>query len=35
MYELEIRNSDNETAASYSFTDDNVYTTGILVQEIW
>ena len=32
MYELEIRNSDNETAASYSFTDDNVYTTGILVQ---
>lgn len=32
MYELEIRNSDNETAASYSFTDNNIYTTGILVQ---
>lgn len=32
MYELEIRNADNETAASYSFTDNNIYTTGILVQ---
>ena len=32
MYELEIRNADNETEASYSFTDNNIYTTGILVE---
>lgn len=33
MYELEIRNSDNKTEASYSFVDDNIYITDILINE--
>lgn len=31
MYEIEIRNSKNETEAQYSFTDQNIYTTDILI----
>ncbi len=33
MYELEIRNEENETVTSYSFTDDNIYTTDILIED--
>ena len=29
MYEIEIRNSKNETEAQYSFEDQNIYTTSI------
>lgn len=32
MYEIEIRNSNNEAMASYSFTDSGVYITDILVE---
>ena len=31
MYEIEIRNSDNKTEAQYSFEDENIYTTDILI----
>nr|WP_294494690.1 C39 family peptidase [uncultured Mediterraneibacter sp.] len=31
MYEIEIRNSQNETEAQYSFTEQNIYTTDILI----
>ena len=31
MYEIEIRNSGNKTEAQYSFTDQNIYTTDILI----
>ena len=31
MYEIEIRNSDNKTEAQYSFEDDHIYTTDILI----
>lgn len=31
MYEIEIRNSKNETEAQYSFEDQNIYTTDILI----
>ena len=33
MYEIEIRNSDNKTEAQYSFEDQNIYTTDILIEE--
>lgn len=33
MYEIEIRNSDNETEAQYTFEDRNIYTTDILTSE--
>lgn len=33
MYEIEIRNSDNETEAQYTFEDQNIYTTDILIEE--
>ncbi len=33
MYEIEIRNSDNETEAQYSFEDQDIYTTDILIEE--
>lgn len=33
MYEIEIRNSKNETEAQYSFEDQNIYTTDILIDE--
>ena len=33
MYEIEIRSSDNKTEASYSFTDQNIYTTDILIDK--
>ena len=32
MYEIEIRNSNNEAMASYSFTDSGIYITDILVE---
>lgn len=32
MYEIEIHNSDNKTEAQYSFTDQNIYTTDILIE---
>lgn len=32
MYEIEIRNSDNETEARYSFEDQGIYTTDILIE---
>ena len=31
MYEIEIRNPDNKTEAQYSFEDENIYTTDILI----
>ena len=31
MYEIEIRNSDNKTEVQYSFEDENIYTTDILI----
>ena len=31
MYEIEIRNSDNKTEAQYSFEDQGIYTTDILI----
>ena len=33
MYEIEIRNSKNETEAQYSFEDQKIYTTDILIDE--
>ena len=33
MYEIEIRNSDKETEAQYTFEDQNIYTTDILIEE--
>lgn len=33
MYELEIRNSDNEVVTSYSFVDSGMYTTDILIED--
>lgn len=33
MYELEIRNSDNEVVTSYSFVDSGMYTTDILIDD--
>ena len=33
MYELEIRNSDNEVVTSYSFTDSGMYTKDILIED--
>lgn len=32
MYEIEIRNSKNEVEASYNFTEQNIYTTDILIE---
>lgn len=32
MYEVEIRNSENKSVAAYSFADDGVYTTDILIE---
>ncbi len=32
MYEVEIRNSENEEEASYSFTDQNIYTSDVLIE---
>lgn len=31
MYEVEIRNSENEAEANYSFTDQNIYTSDVLI----
>ena len=31
MYEIEIRNSDNKVEAQYSFEEENIYTTDILI----
>ena len=33
MYELEIRSAENKVVTSYSFTDNNIYTTDILVED--
>ncbi len=33
MYEIEIRNSDNETEVQYTFEDQNIYTTDVLIEE--
>ncbi len=33
MYEIEIRNSDNKEEARYTFEDQNIYTTDILIEE--
>ena len=32
MYEIEIRNADNEKEAGYSFTDQNIYTRDIVIE---